>query len=126
MILLRVMLITLVYNKFPLESIIRSVGRYEDFTRSFLPKSESNEERWVRVPEQIERNGVSSIEVSKLGDVRFVKDGNHRVSVTRQLGYSTVPAKVTDVAVRASPSRGDDTDAFFVKPVMPGFSLKQI
>ena len=43
-------------------------------------------------------SGVPPIEVYKVGDAYFVKDGNHRVSVARQLGMSHIEAYVTDVA----------------------------
>ena len=33
----------------PLDAIVGSVGRYEDFTRTFLPRSDSMQERWARV-----------------------------------------------------------------------------
>src|SRR5512147_1419752 len=33
----------------PLSAIVGSVGRYTDFTRSFLPRNASDRDRWVRV-----------------------------------------------------------------------------
>ena len=33
----------------PLEAIVGSVGRYGDFTREFLPRHDSDKERWARV-----------------------------------------------------------------------------
>ena len=37
-----------------LDEIIGSVGRYRDFTRSFLPRRESDELRWARVKAEAE------------------------------------------------------------------------
>src|SRR2546428_4715839 len=49
---------------------------------------------------------VPPIEVYRHGDVYFVKDGHHRVSVARHLGWKTIPAKVIEVRTRA-PLSGD-------------------
>lgn len=86
----------------PLDSIVGSVGRYTDFTRSFLPLMSSNQERerWARVKAAIDDPsgaGWPPIEVYKVGEVYFVLDGNHRVSVARQEGFSTIQAHVVEV-----------------------------
>ncbi len=82
----------------PLEQIVGSVGRYRDFTRSFLPKKNSMRERWSRVYAQATGlTGLPPIEVYKIGEVYFVRDGNHRVSVARQLGAKTIQAHVTEL-----------------------------
>ena len=33
----------------PLDAIVGSVGRYHDFTRSFLPRASIDQQRWARV-----------------------------------------------------------------------------
>ena len=70
----------------PLDSIVGSVGRYTDFTRTFLPRRAGDQERWAGVRAAfLERGeGLPPIEVYKVGEVYFVIDGNHRVSVARQ------------------------------------------
>ncbi len=84
----------------PLDRIVGSVGRYKDFTRDFLPRSPSMAERWARVEEAMESmEGVPPIEVYKLGDVYFVADGNHRVSVARASGLDAIEAHVTEIPV---------------------------
>ena len=85
----------------PVDKIIGSVGRYKDFTRSFLPKSDTSEERWARVKAAVsDMTGVPPIEVYQLGDAYFVIDGNHRVSIARQLDMPTISAYVTEVKTR--------------------------
>lgn len=82
----------------PLEKIAGSVGRYRDFTKSFLPRSGEMRERWSRVYAQANSlEGLPPIELYKVGDVYFVRDGNHRVSVARQLGAKTIQAHVTEL-----------------------------
>ncbi len=81
----------------PLDKIVGSVGRYRDFTRTFLPTENVNRERWVRVAALLEGPGWPPIEAYKVGDVYFVIDGNHRVSVARTLGLKDVEAYVTEI-----------------------------
>ncbi len=82
----------------PLNQIGGSVGRYREFTSRFLPKTNKMQERWSRVYAQASgMMGLPPIELYKVGDVYFVRDGNHRVSVARQLGSRTIQAHVTEL-----------------------------
>jgi len=82
----------------PVAKIVGSVGRYRDFTNTFLPRGSTSRDRWSRVYAQVNSmEGVPPIELYKVGDVFFVRDGNHRVSVARQLGSETIQAHVTEL-----------------------------
>ncbi len=82
----------------PLDRIVGSVGRYRDFTSTFLPKNPSLRDRWSRVYAQTNSmTGTPPIELYKVDDVYFVRDGNHRVSVARQIGQPTIEAHVTEL-----------------------------
>jgi nucleotide-binding universal stress UspA family protein len=83
----------------PLDAIVGSVGRYTDFTRTFLPRNPNDEDRWARVKASLSDNlaGWPPIEVYKVGEVYFVLDGNHRVSVARQEGWEKIEARVIEV-----------------------------
>lgn len=80
----------------PLDSIVGTVSRYHDFNRQFYPRTDSDEDRWARVKELMETQGLEPIEVYQVGDVYFVLDGNHRVSVARQLETMTIEAYVKE------------------------------
>jgi hypothetical protein len=55
-----------------------------------------NKERWTRIYiETTAGMGLPPIEVYQIGEQYFVRDGNHRVSVARALGNSTIQAYVT-------------------------------
>lgn len=83
----------------PLDQIVGSVGRYKDFTRTFLPRDAVNKERWIRVDAEVNGAiGSFPIDLYKIGDVYFVRDGNHRVSVARANGFETIEAYVTEFA----------------------------
>lgn len=82
----------------PLDNIIGSVGRYKDFTATFLPKNSRLRDRWSRVYALANSlEGPPPIELYKVGAVYFVRDGNHRVSVARQLGAKTIQAHVIEL-----------------------------
>lgn len=81
----------------PLDAIVGSVGRYNDFTRTFLPRRVEDQQRWAGVKAAMEGNlGLPPIEVYKVGEVYFVLDGNHRVSVARREGFKTIQAYIIE------------------------------
>ncbi len=88
-------------REIPLDSIVGSVGRYSDFTRDFLPRSDTDKERWAQVMAKTKGlAGLPPIEVYQISEVFFVLEGNHRVSVARQLGASHIEAFVIEVRSR--------------------------
>ncbi len=85
----------------PLDAIVGSVGRYNDFTREFLPRVDADKSRWVGVSLAMTGpTGTPPVELYRIGSAYFVRDGNHRVSVARQLGAPTIQAFVTPVFAR--------------------------
>jgi hypothetical protein len=95
----------------PLDEIAGSVGRYADFTRAFLPRTDRLQDRWEKI-ERLMAAGreVPPVELYRVGDVFFVRDGNHRVSVARQLGKRAVMAHIWeyDTAVPLTPDSNVD------------------
>lgn len=84
----------------PLDKIIGSVGRYRDFDRAFLPIQRQTSERWMNIKKASYQEIVlPPVELYKIGEVYFVKDGNHRVSVARELGQVEIEAFVTEIDV---------------------------
>src|SRR5512142_2223065 len=81
----------------PLDASVGSVGRYTEFTRTFLPRRAEDGERWARVKTAMEDGaGMPPVEVYKVGEVYFVVDGNHRVSIARQEGLTSIEARVIE------------------------------
>jgi nucleotide-binding universal stress UspA family protein len=87
-------------KEIPLDAIVGTVGRYEDFNRQFLPRQESQLGRWARVRMAFEYAGLPPINVYQIGDVYFVLDGHNRVSVAKQLGAKYIEAYVTEIPTR--------------------------
>ncbi len=103
-------------QEIPLDAIVGSVGRYTDFTRSFLPRSQVDEQRWTRVSLKASgMRGLPPIEVYKVGDAYFVKDGNHRVSVARRHGAESIQAYVTEVETKVPLTPDDQPDDIIIK-----------
>ncbi len=103
-------------KEIPLDAIVGSVGRFDDFTRDFLPRLASDRDRWVRVMRAVTSlQGLPPIEVYQVGDVYFVHDGNHRVSVAKRLGAKTIQAYVRQVQVRVPVSPADDVEDYIIK-----------
>jgi hypothetical protein len=83
-----------------LDQIIGSEGRYSDFDRRFLPLRETTKNRWISIDKaHLAEVGLPAVELYKIGDIYFVKDGNHRVSVARQQGQIYIDALVTELSV---------------------------
>ncbi len=82
----------------PIDKIVGSTGRYQEFNRAFLPTQEFIRERWKHIYEVAHSfEGFPAIDVYKIGDAYFVRDGHHRVSVLKELGAPTVEASVTEL-----------------------------
>jgi hypothetical protein len=79
----------------PLSQIRGSEGRSTDFDRSFNPLRSHAMERWLRVAEA-QRRGMSLplVQLIKVGELYFVRDGHHRISVARALGQQEIDADV--------------------------------
>jgi nucleotide-binding universal stress UspA family protein len=87
-------------HEIPIDAIVGSVGRYTDFTRTFLPRRTNDQERWARVKAIMldpTGTGMDPIEVYKVGEVYFVLDGNHRVSIARQEGFKFIEAHIIEI-----------------------------
>jgi hypothetical protein len=79
----------------PIDCIVGSVDKVRDFDRRFRPTSGRSRERWERMARK-SRTGEAfpPIDVYKLGELYFVRDGHHRVSVARARGATTIDAEV--------------------------------
>lgn len=111
-----------VLKDIPLNAIVGSVGRYTDFTRSFLPRKDSDQHRWTSVEVGMTGMvGLPPIDVYQIGDVYFVQDGNHRVSVAKQLEATYIEANVTEVQTSVPLEPGVQPDDLILKAEMAEF-----
>lgn len=81
--------------------IVGSVNRYKDFDRAFLPTQEFTAERWQRISRAwYEELNLPPILLYKVGEVYFVVDGHHRISVAREQGQEFIDAEVRECSVK--------------------------
>ena len=95
----------------PIEKIMGSVGRFHDFDNAFLPTNSHLTDRWSRINNAYHKDVVlPPIKLYKVGEIYFVIDGNHRVSVAREHGAAFIDAEVTEALMRV-PVTGKDIDS---------------
>jgi hypothetical protein len=89
-----------------LDSIVGTVDRGREFDRRFRPTSGRVRPRWESVA-TAQRKGkeMPPIDVYRIGEVHFVKDGHHRVSVARAMGLDKIDAYVTEVLTKVGATR---------------------
>ncbi len=82
----------------PLNQIVGSEGRYHEFDQAFYPREKRSKDRWVRVDQAHLANVLlPPVELLKIGESYFVRDGNHRVSVARAHGQAHIDATVIEI-----------------------------
>jgi len=92
----------------PLDAIVGSVDRTVDFDRGLRPTSARLRSRWERIAAAQRRgDALPPVSLYKIGDLYFVRDGHHRVSVAKSLGRTDIDAYVTEVNTRVK--LGEDT-----------------
>ena len=106
----------------PLDQIVGSVGRYRDFNRAFFPRQDSIQERWRRIDRlTMTGGGLPPVELYKVGQVYFVRDGNHRVSVARQHDTPSIQAYVWEYQTRVPLEPDTDVDGLLCKAAHAAF-----
>jgi hypothetical protein len=82
----------------PVEAIVGTVDRGKEFDRNFRPTSARVRPRFERIA-KAQRRGESMppIDVYKVGELYFVRDGHHRVAVAREHRRDVIDAHVVEV-----------------------------
>ena len=86
------------------DRIVGSVDKVRDFDPKFRPRTGRHRQRWERIAEAARRGeSLPPIDVYQVGEMYFVRDGHHRVSVYRALELSTIEADVRLVRTIVEP-----------------------
>jgi ParB-like nuclease domain len=89
-----------------LDSIVGTVDRSREFDRSFQPTSSRTRPRFERIAKALRKGeAMPPIDVYRIGELHFVKDGHHRVAVARALGWRDIDAHVTEVETAVGAER---------------------
>lgn len=88
------------FREVPIDHIIGSAGRFKDFDRLFLPLQTRTKDRWVSIDTARHAQiNLPPVDLYKMGEIYFVKDGNHRVSVAREHGQEFIDAHVIEISI---------------------------
>ncbi len=83
------------------DQIAGSLNRYHQFDRAFLPTEDALAARWQSVNRAFyEDISLPPVVLYKVGQVYFVVDGHHRVSVAREQGQEYIEAEVRECATK--------------------------
>ncbi len=86
-----------------LDQIAGSLNRYHQFDRLFLPTQDDTSQRWQNISHAFYREvDLPPVVLYKVGEVYFVVDGHHRVSVAREQGEEFIDAEVRECATRVN------------------------
>lgn len=81
----------------PLSQIKGSLGRSSDFDADFNPLKEHNRERWISVASAVMRQiPLPPVELVQVGEIYFVQDGHHRISVAHSLHQDGIEARIVN------------------------------
>jgi hypothetical protein len=100
----------------PLDAIVGTVDRGRDFDRSFRPTTGRVRSRWEHIAAAMRRGeAMPPVDLVRIGQIYFVRDGHHRVSVARALGRNDIDAMVTEVVTRVGAERAITMEELPVK-----------
>jgi len=86
-----------------LDQIVGSLNRYHEFDRAFLPAENQLAARWQSVDGAFYQDiSLPPVVLYKVGQIYFVVDGHHRVSVARQQGQEFIEAEVRECATKVN------------------------
>lgn len=85
------------------DQIAGSLNRYHEFDRAFLPKEDQLASRWQKVDRAFYQDiNLPPVVLYKVGEVYFVVDGHHRVSVAREKGQEFIDAEIRECSTRVN------------------------
>jgi hypothetical protein len=85
------------------EKIVGSLNRYHQFDRAFLPLDTQSAARWQNVDRAFYQEiDLPPVVLYKVGEVYFVVDGHHRVSVAREQGQLFIEADVRECSTKVN------------------------
>jgi Lrp/AsnC ligand binding domain/ParB/Sulfiredoxin domain len=84
-------------HRVPIDQIVGSVGRYNDFDSKFRPKHHVPSDRLQNVRKAMKSNKrLPPIKLYQIKDEYYVLDGNHRVAAAKEFGYDEVDASIIE------------------------------
>ena len=87
-----------------IDRIRGTLGKAGEFDADFNPIQERSRIRWMAVArEKLQGRELPPVELIQVGQIYYVCDGHHRISVSRALGQAYIDAEVTIMRLRNLP-----------------------
>ena len=91
----------------PINRIRGSENRAKDYNSAFKPLIANDRNRWESVAEaQLNNVPLPPVELIKVGEIYYVRDGHHRISAAKELGIEFVEAEVIVWEIDAALPKG--------------------
>lgn len=89
------------FHSIPISQILGTENKENEFDRAFNPLQERNRVKWQELArKKIRGIDLPPVELVKVGDTYYVRDGHHRISVSSSLGQTFVDAEITVLKIR--------------------------
>ncbi len=87
----------------PLDKVAGSLNRYHEFDRAFMPLEDQSANRWQNIDRAFYQEiNLPPVVLYKVGEVYFVVDGHHRVSVARDQGQDFIDAEIRECQTKVN------------------------
>ncbi len=87
-----------------IDRIHGTLGKADEFDAEFNPTQERSRSRWMGIAlEKLRGRDLPPVELVQIDDSYYVRDGHHRISVSRAMGQSFIEAEVTIMKLQQQP-----------------------
>ncbi|WP_033291421.1 hypothetical protein [Amycolatopsis jejuensis] len=83
----------------PVDGVVGTLARGDDFDRLFRPRNRALRDRWCALAAT--GGELPPVRLVRLGEMYFVEDGHHRIALARARGAATIRAEVRSVCTVA-------------------------
>jgi hypothetical protein len=76
-------------------------GKANEFDAEFNPTQKRSRNRWTNIAvEKMRGHELPPVELIQIGDIYYVRDGHHRISVSRSMGQFFIDAEITEMQLQ--------------------------
>jgi len=98
------------------DKIIGSLDRYKEFDNAFLPKKDHIRKRWIQIDRAVRlHEPLPPVQLYQIGDAYFVEDGNHRISVAKELDIKYIDAEIIEFKTNVEIDKTTDMKQLILK-----------
>ena len=84
-----------------IDHIRGTLGKADEFDAEFNPTQERSRTRWMGIAlEKLRGHDLPPVELIEVNGIYYVRDGHHRISVSRAMGQAYIDAEVTILQLR--------------------------